>query len=60
MNMIQMLIGISHWKKRMKKLASQEPYTKEWWDEVIDSVEFMEGPAKKGFVNSFVSTMINF
>ncbi len=55
-----MLIGMSHWKKRMNKLADKEAYTKEWWDEVIDSVEFMEESERKGFVNQFVSTMINF
>ena len=60
MSIIKALIGMSHWKKRMKKLADQPAYTEEWWDEVIDSCEFMEPEARKGFVNQFISTIIGF
>ena len=60
MNIVKMLIGMNHWKKRMKKLADSPAYTDEWWHEVIDSVEFMPPEERKGFVNQFVSTMINF
>lgn len=60
MGMIKALIGMSHWKKRMKALASKPAYTDEWWAEVVDSVEFMPPEARAGFVNNFISTMINF
>ena len=60
MSIIKALIGMSHWKKRMKKLQSQTPYTEEWWAEVIDSAEFLPKEQRRGFVNKFISTLINF
>ena len=60
MSIIKALIGMSHWKKRMKKIANTEAYTDEWWNEVIDSLEFLPEESRRGMVNKYVSTMINF
>ena len=56
--MIKEIIGMIRWKSRMKKLQKQEPYTDEWWNEVIDSLEFLPKEAREGFVESFVGTTL--
>ena len=60
MNIIKAMIGMSHWKKRMKKLSSKPAYTDEWWAEVADSCEFMPENEREGFVRQFINTMMNF
>lgn len=55
MNMIQLLVGMSHWKKRMKKLESVPMYSDEWWAECEDALEFMDPESRKAFFFGFIA-----
>ena len=56
--MIKALICMNHWKKRMKKLASKPAYTKEWWDEIQNSIEFVPEDDRAALVRTFVEMAI--
>ncbi len=60
MNILKAIIGMGKWNKRMKALENKPAYTEEWWDEVVDSVEFMPKEARADFVDSYVRAMLGF
>lgn len=60
MNIIKAIIGMGRWKKRMKMLENEEAYTDEWWNEVVDSVEFLPVEGREEFVDSYVRAMLGF
>ena len=60
MNIIKAIIGMGKWKKRMNKLDTQKSFTDEWWNEVVDSVEFLPKEEREGFVDSFLRAMLGF
>lgn len=60
MNIIKAIIGMGRWKKRMKALAGKPSYTEEWWEEVVDSVEFLPKEDREDFVDSYVRAMLGF
>ena len=60
MNILKAIIGMGKWNKRMKALEKQPAYTEEWWNEVVDSVEFIPKEGREDFVDSFVRAMLGF
>lgn len=58
--MIKAIIGMIKWKIRMKKLEKETVYSEKWWKEVQESVLFLPENQRKGFVDSFISTMVQF
>ncbi len=60
MNILKAIIGMGRWKKRMKALEKKEAYTDEWWDEVVDSVEFLPEEGRADFVDSYVRALLGF
>lgn len=60
MNILKAIIGMSKWKKTMKKLAKEKAYTPEWWKACEECIEFLPEEERAGFLDSFVSAMLGF
>lgn len=58
--MLKTIIGILKWKSRMKKLAKKTSFTKEWWSEAADALEFLPKEERQGFLDGYISTMLQF
>ena len=60
MNLIKAIIGMGKWKKTMKKMADQKAYTPQWWDQCEKCIAFLPEEERKGFLDSFVNSMLGF
>ena len=56
--MLKAIIGMIKWKGRMKKLAKMPAYSDSWWKECADALLFLPENQREGFLNSYISSMI--
>ena len=57
--MLNAIIGMIKWKIRMKKLKNMQPYTKEWWNEMFDALQFVPEQARERMMNGFIQLALS-
>lgn len=52
--MFKALIGMLKWKITMRRCRKMEPYTDEWWDTMLNSLEFVPEEVREGMFNGLI------
>ena len=52
--MLKAIIGMLKWKIAMKKAKKMQPYTDEWWDLMLNSLQFVPEDKREGMFNGLI------
>ena len=52
--MLKAIIGMLKWKIAMKKAKNMQPYTDEWWDLMLNSLQFVPEDKREGMFNGLI------